>query len=532
MSAGTELRSLVSQPRAIVIILALVVLGAAATLLVSLHVLDQLAWRAVHHNAERLMSAASTIHQEARDTLRAANATDAAPCTADDIALLRRLAFQSRAIKDVGRLSDGKLICSGTLGVLDEPYTYPDRPDLVIEGRYRVYTSLDLLIAPGQSAVIVSEGDANVVIDPRSYEGVVGPGAQASTMLVDHEGRRFVETRGDNLSVTYAEAQAGSEIRRGDTRLAAGCGIESVICVAAGISESALREDGLILVGFSTLVGGVAGGSIGVAILALMRRAQAFPRRLRTALHNERVQLLYQPMIDAVQGRTVGAEALLRLTLDGRPVPPETVADAAIRNGLSLGLLRAVMRAAAREVGPLLHARPRFRISFNVTAADIADPGLTDALRILLDVCASPSQIMLELTERHAPDPAMAAPAIERLRALGISVALDDFGMGYSNIATVTALKVDMVKLDRSFTEAIGTGSPREAVVPEIIALAAKLNLAVVAEGVETELQARFFAERGVPWHQGWLYGHPMTLPELTDRLTQEAERRAATARA
>lgn len=530
MPARAQFRSLVSQTRAAVIILAFAVLGATATLLLSLQVLDHLAWRAVHHDAERLMNAATSTQQEARETLRLANTTPVAPCSPEDIALLRRLAFQSRAIKDVGRLRDGAMICSGTLGVLDTPYAYPDQPDLVMDGRYRVYTSLDLLIAPGQSAVVIGEAGAIVVIDPRSYEGIVGPGARASAMLVDREGGGIVAMQDGNLPVTYAEAQAGGRIRRGDTRLTTGCGPDSAICIATGTSESGLHDDGLFLALFSTLVGGGAGGSIGVAIVALMRRARALPRRLRAALDREQVQLLYQPMIDTGRGRTVGAEALLRLTLDGEPIPPEAVADVAIRHGLSLGLLRAVMRAAAREVGPLLRARPHFRLSFNVTAADIADPGLEDALGILLDQCASPRQIMLELTERHAPDPAAAAPAIERLRALGIAIALDDFGTGYSNIAIATALKIDVVKLDRSFTEAIGTGSPRESVVPEIIALATKLGLAIVAEGVETELQARFFAERGVALHQGWLHGRPMILPELMARLAREADPRTRAA--
>jgi EAL domain-containing protein (putative c-di-GMP-specific phosphodiesterase class I) len=134
-----------------------------------------------------------------------------------------------------------------------------------------------------------------------------------------------------------------------------------------------------------------------------------------------------------------------------------------------------------------------------------------------------PASVELEVTEgAMLLDEEDASRCLESLKALGVRVALDDFGTGYSSLSHVKRFPVDSLKIDRSFVRDVATDPEAQAITTAIIAMAHRLGLKVVGEGVETELQDRFLREHGCDELQGYRYGRPMTAGDMALRLGRQ----------
>lgn len=239
---------------------------------------------------------------------------------------------------------------------------------------------------------------------------------------------------------------------------------------------------------------------------------------VNAALSRGEVILHYQPQYDVGSGAMIGVEALLRwqhpdLGLLGAG-PLVTAARAA---RLECELTEHAHRVALTEVANWPSSLRGLRVSLNITAADLGDPGFADRLAAMVkESGVNPDRLTLELTEQAMlSDPASAAAHLAQLRALGCAIAIDDFGTGYSSLSLLARLPIDYLKIDSGFTRSID-GSDRDRIVVRAIAdLAHALGLAVVAEGIEHEGQLARLADLGVASWQGFLRSGPVPGDEL-----------------
>ncbi len=271
-------------------------------------------------------------------------------------------------------------------------------------------------------------------------------------------------------------------------------------------------------------LGGLAGAGAGLAGVLALRRRQEMPALLRRCLRRDELTLVYQPIVDLNSGRMVSAEALVRwYTEDGKAVRPDVFVALAEEMGLISEITNCVIRIAAAEMVETLR-RFDVRIGLNIAAADLQDPDLPDRLHRHFVARGVPaSRVSLELTERSSAARDNCIAAIARLRERGHLVYIDDFGTGYSSLSYLHELAVDVIKLDKSFTDTIGTGAVTASVVPQILAMAQSLKLGVIVEGVETEAQESYLRAQGVRYVQGWRYGKPMRAADLMARIAAEA---------
>jgi diguanylate cyclase (GGDEF)-like protein len=235
---------------------------------------------------------------------------------------------------------------------------------------------------------------------------------------------------------------------------------------------------------------------------------------LRRALQNDELRLLYQAQIDLPTGVIVGAEALVRWQ---HPTLGLLGPDRFIPLAEDLGLVRLidrwVLEQACAQVRRWQQAGlPRLRVAVNLSGADFADPAVAAAI---LDTIRSngidPAQIEVEVTESLALKEGLDSRLIlQSLRDRGVKVAIDDFGTGHSTLARLGSFPIDVLKIDKSFIDAVGTGSEAPLVVA-IIAMAHSLSLRVVAEGVERPEQREFLNDHGCDCAQGYLFAHPVT---------------------
>jgi predicted signal transduction protein with EAL and GGDEF domain len=235
---------------------------------------------------------------------------------------------------------------------------------------------------------------------------------------------------------------------------------------------------------------------------------------LRTALHGDSLFLAYQPIVDAVTGRTVAVEALLRWQHPDRGVLlPEHFLPIARERGLTGPIDRFALQRALAELADL-----DVDIAVNIFGSTLVEDGLPELVAALLaHHRVAPQRLILEITETELVLPERAGPVIEKIRRLGVRIATDDFGSGFSSLTYLRLLPLDVVKVDRSLVEAIGRAAEDEAVLAAILRVAQSLGLAVVAEGVERNDQREWLAGHPCGLLQGYLFARP----ERLDRLRQ-----------
>jgi EAL domain-containing protein (putative c-di-GMP-specific phosphodiesterase class I) len=239
---------------------------------------------------------------------------------------------------------------------------------------------------------------------------------------------------------------------------------------------------------------------------------------LREAIENDRLQLLYQPIVNKSGESMVGVEALCRWTHPTRgEIPPTEFIAIAEHSGLIIGLGSWVLRRAcldgnswpnltvAVNVSPLQFRRNDF---YNVVEQTLAETGF------------DPARLEIELTESVLlGNVDSAEAAMRRLKDLGVQIALDDFGTGYSSLLYLRRFPFDKLKIDRSFVRSIEKAADAAAIVHAVVGLGRGLGMKVTAEGVETADQQLFLRAAGVHSIQGYRFGKAVTAAEITARV-------------
>ncbi|BCY08253.1 bifunctional diguanylate cyclase/phosphodiesterase [Actinoplanes sp. L3-i22] len=249
--------------------------------------------------------------------------------------------------------------------------------------------------------------------------------------------------------------------------------------------------------------------------IAVMERA-IVESDLRAALKLDQLRLVYQPIVDIRTRRMQGAEALLRWYHPERGViPPVSFIPLAEDLGLMTELGAWVMRSACRQLGAWRRQLPDGRnlyVSVNLSPTQFADPGLLDHVQdCLRESDLAPENLVLEITEQVLVDQYGRARAVlAELNRLGVRVAIDDFGSGYSSLAYLLELDVDILKIDKSFIDALALRPKAAVLVGSILHMASALGLRPIAEGIEDEEQLAYLLAANCPSGQGYLFSTPV----------------------
>jgi diguanylate cyclase (GGDEF)-like protein len=253
------------------------------------------------------------------------------------------------------------------------------------------------------------------------------------------------------------------------------------------------------------------------------RRRLALEDALPGALERDEFRLLYQPRVCAATGTVVGVEVLLRWhSPDFGAVDPSVFIPVAERIGCIERIDDWVLGAALADAGRWYAQGHRVRLGVNASAPQLRDAGLAGRIAGALRATGLPPELLeLEMTERLlVDDDAPQRARFEALTALGIGLAVDDFGIGFSSLAYLKHFPVHTLKIDRMFVAPLPEARDDAAIVRAVIGLGHALGLRVVAEGVETDAQLAFLREAGCDEAQGWLVGRPCSADAFAERLT------------
>jgi diguanylate cyclase len=395
-----------------------------------------------------------------------------------------------------------------------------------------------------------------------------GTAGHTGVLLVDLDGFKEVNdalghTAGDELLCVVAKR---FEHRLGDRGVLARLGGDEYACACAVTGEGELvaiaRElaevlsDPFVLDGVSVRVG----ASIGVALSCpgaiangeLLRcadvamydakrtqsgvsayRSEVDPHSrerlglidaLRDAIGSRAFILYYQPTLDMHTGTIRGVEALVRWRHPTLGLLfPDSFVPLAEENGLMPQLTRAVLDMAVAQAARLDRAGHRIGMSVNISRYDLVDEDLAAYVDSVLALQGCPPErLTLEVTESAlGGDPERAERCVLQLRARGLRVSIDDFGVGYSSMSQLLGLAIDELKIDKSFILGLSSDPRAEAIVRSTIELARALGLTLVAEGIETVEVLKSLQRLGADVGQGHLIARPLTPQQLDEYLAQ-----------
>jgi diguanylate cyclase (GGDEF)-like protein/PAS domain S-box-containing protein len=237
---------------------------------------------------------------------------------------------------------------------------------------------------------------------------------------------------------------------------------------------------------------------------------------LREALLRNQLEVHYQPVIDVQTREPIGTEALVRWRHPKRGfIPPDQFIPLAEETGLIIPIGEWVLQTACADAASW---PSHIKVAVNLSPVQFKKSNLLDViLCTLVESGLPPDRLELEITESMLIDNEVdIRAAIQQLKNIGVSIALDDFGTGYSSLSYLTKLPFDKIKIDKSFTQNLTKRAECRAIVASVRALAIGLDILTTAEGVETEQQFEMLRAAGVNLVQGYLFGRPCPVSDLS----------------
>ena len=318
----------------------------------------------------------------------------------------------------------------------------------------------------------------------------------------------------------------------------AGTALTLRISIGAAGSENATDKSDLLRNADIAMYEAKAAGKDQIVVFEERMRQSRLHRldleaELRTAIDNDELVVVYQPVVDLRDGAVDGVEALVRWRRrDGSAVPAPELIALAEDTGLILPLGRYVLRQATAQARDWSTRGIRLNMAVNVSAAQLTDPRFIEAVRRGVGVLGAGQRLVLELTESAlvGSDPRHLA-VLHELRALGAGIAFDDFGTGFSSLAYLKDLPVDILKLDRTFVTGLEEDSATRSIASAVLELGHALGHVVVAEGIERPEEAAALRLIGCRIGQGYLFSRPGRPEEVEPFLARWSRSRLEAAR-
>jgi len=470
-------------------------------------------WVAIHQGEGQLRSMAETMVAHAENILDGAatslgilGAEHVETCSPASIRRIGEVVFTRANVKEIGLVdSGGRMLCSNFGPALVEV-------DVSRAERHRA-TVLGMLPTrlPGRKALAMAVGTDGstllAMIEPSTVllellHGAARESCHARIMLGDGT---VVGVSGVGFETMQARDPDIMELRVASARY-------PVTAVVAA-PRAALMQPFLAVQSY----GKIGAGGLGVALLVIigvtMRRRDGLEAEIDEALRAGEFVAYYQPIVDAATGRVAGCEALIRWQKPGgETVRPDLFIPLAESSGQIVPMTGQLMDRVQADLAEVVRRWPDVYVSINLVAEHFADAAIVGEVRRRFgEGPLRGRNLVFEITERRPlANIAAAGKVVAQLQRLGARVALDDAGTGHGGLAYIQGLGMDIIKIDRMFVEAIGTGAVSAPIVDALLELADQLDMTVVAEGVETEEQFAYLRARGARYFQGFLFSPPL----------------------
>lgn len=458
-----------------------------------------------------------------RDAERALKNLHASPCSPAEIVAMRQIDVTSSYLQAVGRISGNRLLCT-SLGTTEPIDIGP--PDLFTANGAEERLNVQIFKNQKRPLAVWSRGDFAYVVDIFLIEDVSteGPGISVGIFAPSQQNPRLLSAQNSNIPTAWLrQVPKGGSVTFVDNGYVVSVVRAHSIDVAAVAAAPIVYAQRRVLSYALIFIPAALICAIGLAWAdaRISRTTMSMPKILRSAARRREFFLEYQPVVDLQTGRWIGAEALVRWRRrDGQILPPNSFIPVAEESGVITSITACVAEIVSSDLPSLLAIDPDFFISLNFSALDLCSPSTVALVRMLLSTTnAQPHNVAIEVTERAFMQGNKARDVLAAIRNLGVDIGIDDFGTGYSGLSSLHKLGLDVLKIDKTFVDSIATEGATSQVMPHIIEMAHSLKLRMVAEGVETEMQAEFLRRKGVQYSQGWLFSKAIPIDDLRGSL-------------
>jgi sensor c-di-GMP phosphodiesterase-like protein len=454
--------------------------------------------------ADRAISRATLSFTEVGNALRSFDKLDVVPCSDTHIALMRKTTLDTRSVDEIGYYTDDGLLECTSWGMTHRDI-HQALPDFVTEDGLEIVFNVYPMVSHGKLMTEVRYKNHNALIDPVRFADIMTDD-DVSLAVGTSSGLLLGTLHEPDLDLVTKVLDDHSVPPSNDKLIAIH---ERAGLIAVAIEPRSQIMERLYAELVMMIPLGILMAALIVAVVVSFLRRRLSPRgELASAVRRREFVVHYQPLIELKTGLCVGAEALVRWQRPGGEiVGPDLFISLAEESGLIVPITDQVVAAVVSDLGALLRDAPRLHVAINVSARDIKTGRILSLIRTALaGTGIHAQQIWLEMTERGFMDITAARETLVQAREHGHAVSIDDFGTGYSSLSHLQDLPLDALKIDKSFIDTICTDSATSSVTPHIIAMAKSLNLKIVAEGIETQLQADYLLAREVEYGQGWLF--------------------------
>lgn len=495
--------------------------GVAITIFLGQMELVRLSYIRLNDYRDNLLSHSVNVAKSGRDTLTVVNGTSQTLCSDDNLRELRLLTFKAHYLRDIGRVLNNRIVCTALWGRLSPPAELP-AADREVDGGHRLWGQVAGIGSHMTKVDMVMHGTAIVFTSPVAFAIYERSQPNLSAHIISQDGQYIYRTFGDatQLTTQRPEKLAWYDLR--SHRITARCSDDLDLCVIAALTGVSIIQQSPGVLMALVAFGGLAGSGLGVAAVRWRRGHSSLPQQVKRSIADGRINVVYQPLVRLRDGHINGAEVLARLSDDhGVPIAPDVFILIAEEHGVIKDITRIVVRKALDEMLPRLQSDPDFYLSLNFSVDDVIDPDTLEFLdKEVKRHGLSSQQIVLEITERSTAHHERLIESMRSFRARGYEFFIDDFGTGYSNLAYLAKLPISGIKIDRMFTQAIGTEAVSAEIVENICNIARRLELKLIVEGVEIKEQADYvLAIHPDAVGQGWLFGRPGAALNLPEKL-------------
>ena len=480
----------------------------------------------VHHRLTRDTNLAvrgfDRILGQARDVFAELNGQGVTTCSDDLILDMRRLVFRYDGIQDVLYFAGDDLVptCSASLGRIENAQPLPKpRQTPNLKSALQYWLSLPVSLFGGDvKSFVVKDGHFAVTADMSS---AFNPALDATWEIytIDDDGRY-------RMHISGQEGLYAAVSRRFDSPLlqalaATTCGVQASGCAIAAISIKDVLRDYSPFLALGVVIVLITSLMVYQLVTRALERRGLPGGRIKAALRSgQGFFCLYQPIVELGSARPIGCEVLTRFEDAFGQLPPSAFIPAIEKLGRTWDFTERVFAEALPALAPVVAMDPAFKVSVNFYSQDLHNE-CSERLgrsKPLLFAIEQNFRMNCEILESGLADVAHISRTLARLRTMNFTISVDDFGTGTSNLKQLRGLNADFIKIDKSFVSGVGIedASIRSSLIPHILEIAREVGVEVIAEGVETFVQAQVLMELGIRYAQGFFFARPVGIAELT----------------
>lgn len=434
-------------------------------------------------------------------------------CSPSDLDSMKLISYDYQFIKDAGRIIGNDVICSAMWGGISPAFHIVGSGQLT-KNNARLWRDASSYFPSAIKIDISAKDKSFVITSPTAFALYNTPPEGISSFVTSRDGSIVRRSFGE-FKKSSVLTEASSDI----------CSEKYDICIKANIVANFFTMNRFWIILFVALLGGLLGLIAFNAVHQFRMVTGSMTHKLKNAINNDLISTAYQPIVHGATGDVMGFEVLARW-YDKKfgAVSPDVFIRKAENLGLEGKLHKLIISKAFQECSQGLLCNPGIYLSLNVSTKDLMDDALLNHISQSASIYnVAPEQIAIEILEGATAEISQMGRKIDNLRISGYKILIDDFGSGYSSLAYLAKLNVDVIKIDKSFTQAVGTDSPAAFVLEKVYEIAHALNANIIFEGVETEYQKeavlKFCPDALM---QGWLFGKALPIAELTAKVNSQ----------